>query len=198
MIEICWMIYRFQFFALLSLLAIGCVQSEYTKMVKSELAKGIRRDSILLGINFGDSQSIFREKCLELNKQHLTTQGEGINIQYLLIDSMSSNVPLTVKILFRPEFDEKETLAAVELKFSYLGWAPWNRNLYSDSLKRRVINWLTTWYKGNKFVTAHANKSDIPVKVDGNRRILVYEDQPQYVVVRVEDLTSPSYRKSVE
>ncbi len=198
MIEIYRMICRLGFLVLFSLLTANCIQSEYTKMLKSELGKKVRRDSVLLGIRFGDSQSVFRDKCLELNKRHLTMQGEGMRVQYLLIDSMMGSGPLTLKLLFKPEFDERDALAAMELRFSYIGWAPWNRNLHSDSLQRRVMNRLTTWYKGNKFVTAHVNKIDIPVKVDGNRRILVYKDEPQYVVVRVEDLTSPIYSKSVE
>ncbi|HLZ16410.1 MAG TPA: hypothetical protein VKQ08_05195, partial [Cyclobacteriaceae bacterium] len=62
-------------------------------MVKSELAKGVRHDSVLLGINFGDSLKTFRDKCAELNRKHLTMEGPGAHVQYLILDSILHKKP---------------------------------------------------------------------------------------------------------
>ncbi len=179
---------------LLSVAFFGCVQSDYTKLVKSELAKGIRNDSILLGIRFGITQKEFYAKCLELNQQHLATQGLGFSIQYLITDSVVHRKPTSIRLLFSPGFDEQEILTDMDLKFSYLGWAPWNRNLQSDSLETKVIVLLTRWYGGNKFITAHVGKNDVPVKLDGNRRLLVYIEDAQTVIVQVQDILHPKYK----
>src|SRR5882757_11077591 len=85
---------------------VGCIQSDYTKLVKTELAKGVRHDSILLGINLGDSQKMFRDKCLTLNKNHLTMEGPAFYVQYLFDDSLSREHSTLIRLLFKPEFDE--------------------------------------------------------------------------------------------
>lgn len=182
--------YPISLFVSVSLLN-SCVQSDYTKLVKSELAKGIRKDSILLGIAFGDTQEKFRNKCFELNRKHLATEGPGFWVQYFFTDSSFHRVPTKISLLFNPLFDRKDVLSGIDLKFGYVGWAPWNRNLQSDSLKIKVKELLTHWYKGNKFVTARVSGNEIPVKVDGNRRILIYEDAPQYVIVKIQDILNP-------
>ena len=177
---------------------VSCVQSEYTRLVKSELAKGIRKDSILLGIRLGDTQNDFREKCFDLNKKHLTTEGPGFYVQYFLKDSLLHTKPTMILLLFKPDFDNNNKITDMDLKFNYVGWAPWNRQYQSDSLKVKVVQMLERWYKGNKFVIAHATDGDIPVKVDGNRRILVYEDQPQTVVVKIQDMLHPKYKETIK
>ena len=78
----------------------GCFQSDYTKVVKSELAKGVRRDSILLGMHFGDTRNEFNGKCFDLNKTHIVSQGEGFSVQYLFTDSLVHQEPTPIKLLF--------------------------------------------------------------------------------------------------
>src|SRR5258708_4139047 len=173
---------------ILSGLFDGCVRSEHARSVGSELATGIRNDSVLLGIRLGDTQKEFRAKCLELNRKHLTTEGSGYAVRYLFSDSSVHGNPANIQLLFAPAFDEKEILTDMDLKFSYLGWAPWNRRFQSDSLKVKVMKLLMLWYGGNQFVIAHVDDTDVPVKIDGNRRILIYEDAPQIVIVRIQDI----------
>jgi hypothetical protein len=174
---------------ILFVLVDGCVQPADKKSAKAELTKGIRNDSLLLGIRFGDTQKEFREKCLALNKKHLTTEGPGYAVRYLVYDSLVHRSPTSIQLLFVPGFDEKELLTDMDLKFSYLGWAPWNRRFQSDSLENKVIDLLMHWYGGNRFVTVHTEDGPVPVKVDGNRRMLMYEDAPQNVIVRIQDMS---------
>ena len=174
----------------------GC-ESDYTKLVKSELAKGIRRDSILLGISFGNTRNEFNGKCFDLNKQHLVMEGAGHSVQYLFTDSLVHRKPTQIRLLFVPAFDDKEIITNMDLNFSYVAWAPWHRQFQADSLENKVKKLLMLWYGGNEFVTAHVGDNKIPVKLDGNRRVLVYRDDPQRVIVRIEDILHPKYRHSV-
>lgn len=184
-------------FILLGTIFMGCFQSDYTKMVKAELAKGIRKDSVLLGIYLGESRNDFYGKCFDLNKQQIATEGAGYSIQYLFTDSLVHKNPTPIKLLFVPAFDDKNVITNIDLNFSYQGWSPWNEHLFADTLKTKMMDLLMHWYGGNKFVIANVDGKEIPVKVDGNRRILVYVRDEQSVVVRVQDILHPKYRHSI-
>jgi hypothetical protein len=176
----------------LSAIFIGC-ESDYTRLVKSELAKGIRKDSVLLGIRLGDTRNEFYGKCFDLNKSHLAMQGEGFSVQYLFTDSLVHANPTPMRILFVPAFDDQDRITNIDLKFSYVGWAPWHKELQADTLKVKVMELLTRWYGGNKFVMAKVDGAEIPVKLDGNRRVVVSIFDPQSVVARVQDILHPKY-----
>lgn len=182
----------------LALVLGACFQSDYTKLVKAELGKGVRFDSLLFEINFGTTRQEFFGRCFDLNKQHLITQGpSGGTVQYLFTDSLVHDSTVNMSMLFIPAYDEADKIIEMNLEFSYPGWAPWNRNLQADVLKQKVLGILMRWYGGNEFVDAKINKTDIPVKVDGNRRMIVYIKDPRNVVVKIQDLTHPKYRHSI-
>ena len=176
----------------------GCFQSDYTRLVKSELAKDVRKDSVLLGIRLGDTRNVFYGKCFDLNKLKLITPGDGGTfVKYTFTDSLFHDKPAEVRLLFYPTFDQKDVIAEVKMDFSYLGWAPWNRQLQSDSLQDRVKKILMHWYGGNEFVTAHVDGTEMPVKVDGNRRMIVGIKDGQSVEVKVQDLLHPYFMHSI-
>lgn len=184
---------------LLSLLLSGCFQSEYTKLAKAELSKGERNDSLLFGIQFGDTRNDFYGKCFDLNKRHLVTQGPAnTSVQYLFSDSLIHDRPTQIRLLFFPEYDEKDIIAEMNMELSYPGWAPWNRALQSDSLKVKTMQLLMNWYKGNEFVTADVNNAPMSVKLDGNRRVLVYIKDAQSVGVKVQDILHPKFKHSID
>lgn len=188
------------FFAILicSTACFGCFQSEYTTLVQSELAKNVRKDSVLLGISLGETRNIFYGKCFDLNKQKLITPGQGnTSVMYLFKDSLFHERPTQLRLLFYPTFDQEDIIAEVKMEFSYPGWAPWNRGLHSDSLEQRVEKILMHWYHGNHFVRAQVSKSEMPVKVDGNRRITLNIKDAQTVQARVQDLRHPYFMHSV-
>ena len=193
-----YILYPISLFAFATLCS-GCFQSDYTRLVKSELAKDVRQDSLLLGIKFGDSRNDFYGKCFDLNKKELVSQGPGnTSVQFLFKDSLVHSKPTQLRLLFYPKFDKQEVIEEMGMELSYLGWAPWNKALQSDSLKVKTMELLMLWYKGNEFVTAHVNDAQIPVKLDGNRRILVYEKDAQTVVVKIQDILHPSFKHSID
>lgn len=177
---------------------LGCFQSDYTRLVKSELSKGERKDSVLLGISLGETRNVFYGKCFDLNKLKLITPGDGGTfVKYMFTDSLFHDKPTEVRLLFYPTFDQKDVIAEVKMDFSYLGWAPWNRQLQSDSLQEKVIKILMHWYGGNDFVKAHVDGAEMPVKVDGNRRMIVGVKDSQSVEVKVQDLLHPYFMHSI-
>ncbi|MBX2916933.1 MAG: hypothetical protein KF856_16810 [Cyclobacteriaceae bacterium] len=176
----------------------ACTQSEYSKLVKDELRKGIRMDSVIFGINLGDTRDEFYGKCFDLNKKQLVTQGpRGATVQYLFTDSLIHKNPASLRLLFIPAFDEKDIIKEINLEFSYTAWAPWNTELQSDRLIEKVKEILMMWYKGNPFVTVKLDDQELPVKVDGNRRLIVYIKDEQNVVVKVHDILHPAYKHSI-
>ncbi len=187
--------YLISFFVLLAPL-FGC-ESQYTKLVKSELAKGIRQDSVLLGIHLGDTRNDFYGLCYDLNKKQIVTEGANYSVQYIFTDSSVHKTPTPIKLLFVPAFDDNDKLTNLDLKFSYVSWAPWNAHLQADTLAVKVQALLERWYGGNKFIIADAGENGLPVKLDGNRRIIIYKDPPQSIVVKVQDILHPKFQHSV-
>jgi hypothetical protein len=177
----------------IALLFSSC-ESDYTKMVKSELAKGVRKDSTLLGIRLGENRNDFYGQCYDLNRQQLITAGEENSVQYFFTDSLVHSQPTKLKVLFVPAFDNKQILTNLDLKVTYAGWAPWNRQLQADSLEDKLKKLFVAWYGGNHFVDAKIGEEKIPVKVDGNRRIVLYRKDPQTVLVKFQDILHPKFK----
>lgn len=177
-------------FILLSLLSImiAC-DSEYEKLVKREIDKGVKYDSLFLGLSFGDQQKAFYKKCWDLNKQGLVQQGPGnTTVQYMI----NENTPAAITMLFYPEFNASKQIESMEVKFSYVAWAPWNKQYHSDKLIEEIKGLLQKWYKGNTFIKVDMEKwpNEIWVKVDGNRRISLIRKDEQTVIAKMDDLSA--------
>lgn len=183
---------------LLSLFLTSCFQSDYTRLVKKELASGIRKDSIILGLELGDSREEFYAKCTDLNKQQLITQGtSGFSVLHFFKDSLVHQKSTEIKLLFSPIFDKGDTLAGMDLDYSYVDWAPWNKSMQSDSLEIKLIRLLELQYKGNPFMEVKSKEVPLKVKVDGNRRLILVKKNDHIVSVKVQDILHPNYMHSV-
>ena len=73
----------------------------------------------------------------------------------------------------------------MDVKFSFVAWAPWNDDLLADKLLPKVKDTLMKWYPGNPFIKV---KNNILVKVDGNRQIQLAQESDRDVSVLIEDL----------
>ncbi len=185
--------------SILSLIVIfcSCGESEYTKLVKNEFESGKRYDSLLFNIKFEDQQKDFFAKCWQLNSQGLVTHGpNNSSVQYVFKDSLSHDTPTTVVLLFYPKFDEKNQLNNLDMEISYSAWSPWNRAYQSDSLLVKVVDMMERWYGGNPFiyVDIEKNNHEIPIKVDGNRRIILRKKDDQTVLAVIQDIYHQAYK----
>ncbi len=168
-----------------SLLISGC-QSEYERMLEEELARGARHDSLFLGLHFGMSRKDFFVHCWRLNRDSVIRQGaNNSSVLYKLEDELDSPADMN----FYPNFVDT-TIHEMPVIFSYEGWAPWNKDLSSDSLLVEVLELLRAWHGGREFLKVDSpGKRSAYVKVDGNRRILVHPDGEQDVRVLYTDMS---------
>ncbi len=182
---------------LTSMLLTACFQSEYTRLVKTELAKGVRYDSLVFTIKFGDTQNDFFGACYDLNQQKLVTAGDGSRVEYIINDSLFHTKPTKIRMLFFPTFDDEKKIAEMKIENSYLAWAPWNAEYQSDNLREKTIEMYEKIYKGNKFITVKSDDGDLYVKLDGNRRIVISIKDAEKIDIRIQDILHPKFQHSI-
>ncbi len=177
-------------FLLFSFLLLSC-ESEYTKTVNKEAQKGISKDSMVLGMSFGDTKQSFFDQCWKLNNKGLVTQGpNNRSVQYLLNSNKEDKNLTAIMMLFYGNFNENNIMTGMDMEFSYKSWAPWNDDMTSENLVPVLLDTLMNWFPGNKFITIESDKlnKETHVKVDGNRQIVLYPKDIKNVVVKIEDL----------
>jgi hypothetical protein len=175
-------------------LLISC-QSDYTKLVKKELASGIKHDTVLFDLSFGNTRKEFYQICWDLNKNGIATHGENNNyVKTILGLKDTLNKVKKIKLMFYARFSEKNMIRGLDMKFTYTAWAPWNKELTAEKLLPSVKDTLLKWYPGNPFLKL---KQDILVKIDGNRQIQLKIASDREVSVLIEDL-SYKYKKMVD
>jgi hypothetical protein len=176
----------------LLILLVGCSESKYSKLVKTEMAKNIVNDSLLFEMKFGQTRQEFYDQCWKLNSQKIIKQGSNNNfVQYYLPQKEGDSSINSIKMLFYGIFDKEKIMRGMDMRFSYNAWSLWNESTHSDKLITVVKDTLQSWYPGNGFieVTMKKSKKDIFVKVDGNRRIIIEPlINTKDVDVRIDDL----------
>lgn len=168
------------------LLVICSCQSDYTKLVKQELASGKKNDSVFFNLKFGQTKSEFFKTCWELNKKQILTHGPNNNyVQSFLYPKDSTNTRDKIRMLFYAKFNPENIITAIDIKFSYTAWALWNEDTFAENLLPRIQDTLMKWYPGNPFMKV---KDDKLVKVDGNRQIILSVESQRDLSVVIEDL----------
>ncbi len=172
----------------------GCFKSEYTRLVERELGKSIRRDSLFLGMHFGMGRKEFFERCWLLNKEHILTMGtKDSKVLFSLKDSAG-----LIQIHFYPDF-RNDKIYQIPVVFSYQNWAPWNRQTQTDSLQQRIRRLFENWYGPGFIQVERKELGDFAlVKVDGNRRILVFRNGETDVKALFTDLSVENEIKKTE
>jgi hypothetical protein len=151
----------------------GCSpKSRYERRLKQELAKGVRYDSLFLGLYLGMPEKDFYIHCWELNKKGLIKQGSNnTTVEYRMQDELKHPGIMN----FYPSFVDGK-IAEMPVKLTYAGWAPWNQKLSSDSLQLDVMQWIEKMY-GNRFIKVdHPKRGSAYIKMDGNRRITIFRE----------------------
>lgn len=187
----CILTRRFVWILLIAVSVWAC-KSEYESRVERELASGIIQDSLILGLRMGLSKQEYFDACWELNRQQQINSGTGDASAHYITDRDSSglNTLRSKDVLFFGVFDEEDIMRGMEMTYSFVAWAPWNRNMQSDSLLLHLRDEYLADYPGNDFLELELEGSENPalVKIDGNRQILMYTKGKKDVVVKIEDL----------
>lgn len=176
-------------FSLIGLLLTGCMGSDYSKLVKSEMEKGIVNDSLFLGLKLGQTQKEFFSICWKLNQEKVVTNGEDMFVRYKLPSQNKKNDTGDMNMLFYGIFDDEKVMTGMKLRFSYEGWSIWNKAVQADKLIYAVKDSLLSWYPGNEFLKVALEEKELWVKVDGNRRITIRPlDDKKFVSAQIDDL----------
>jgi hypothetical protein len=164
-------------FILLPLLLIVSVvhfscspKARYDRKLKKELESGVRYDSLFMGLYLGMPEKDFYTHCWKLNRKGLIKQGSNnTTVQYITRNEL--RFPATMD--FYPKFLNGK-ISEMPVRFTYTGWAPWNRELSSEKLQADVLNWYRKIYGGGFIEVRHEKKGSAFVKVNGNRRISLF------------------------
>ena len=150
------------------------------------MAKNKNNDTIFHNLKFGQTKKEFFEICWELNKNGIATHGPSNSyVQTFLYPKDSTKLTEKMRMLFYAKFNDNNIINAMDVKFSYVAWAPWNEDLKANKLLPKIKDTLMKWYPGNEFIKV---KDDILVKVDGKRQIQLQVNSDRDVSVLIEDL----------
>lgn len=171
---------------MVAICSCGEKTKSYKELVEQEKASGKKVDSLFMGFYFGMTSKDFYGYCWELNKKGIIRDG---NNNTMVLYKMDTGLNHPAEMNFYPDFYENK-IAKMRVEYSYDGWAPWNKNLYADSLIPQVLKLYERWYPdGNKFIRiTNPDKGTIYVKVDGNRRITIGAFNDRIVKVDFSDL----------
>lgn len=174
------------FLSVFSILLSTCEQkTKYEQLLEQEYQKKANNDSLFLGYHFGMTRQEFFEHSWKLNRQGMVREGSSNQSVRYEINELKSRV----KINFYPLFYQ-DSIYSMPVKYSYTGWAPWNRDLWADSLEKDVLKLYKERY-GNQFVRLKHPEQGIPafMMIDGNKRISIFQmNDNQTVAVEYVDL----------
>jgi hypothetical protein len=168
----------------LSMIFLGCMQTEYGRLERRELSKGIRSDSLLLGLHFGMTSKDFYARCWDLNKKGILKEGpSNASVEYKMHDT---RYPAT--LFFYPKFQD-DRIMELNCVVSYSDWAPWNPTHHCDTLRNDVEAKLRTWYKTDFITVKSKVRGTAKVAVVANKRITLFcvDDSKLRIIFR--DLT---------
>jgi len=145
-------------------------RDRYERLVREELAKGERVDSLFLDLHLGMTDKEFYTHCWELNRQGLIRQGSSNTSVLYKMKELSDPTEMN----FYPNF-YKGRIYEMPVKYNYEGWAPWNPHLSADSLQQEILMLYKDWYGDDFMEVKHPKRGTAYIKVDGNRRITIFK-----------------------
>lgn len=179
-----------QFYFLLALyFSIVSCESDYSKLVKKELASGIKNDSLFFGMKFNNTKQDFFDICKDLNTKKIISEGPQNKFAKYTIKPTDEKES-SIQMLFYGIFNKENTMTGMNMRFSYDAWSPWDKKHFSDQLIPFLKDTLEKWFPGNKFINVDLKKlkKEVFIKIDGNRQIKMYTLNAEDVIVKIEDL----------
>jgi len=163
----------------------GCSpRAQYERRLKHELARGLRYDSLFLGLYFGMQEKEFYVHCWQLNHKGILRQGSSnTTAEYKLKDELRYPAQMD----FYPKFSDGK-IFEIPVSFSYEGWSPWNKKLSSENLQKEILRWYEKVYGKGFIRVEHRLNGTAYVKVDGNRRITIFKQDDLHVWVVFTDM----------
>jgi hypothetical protein len=180
---------RVALFLSILFVAFSACKSDYQKLVQNELNSGVKYDSLFLGIQFGQTRQEFFDICWNLNKTiGLQPSDKGTMLGHMLFKDSSDLKKIEMK--FYPTFNQDDKINGMDIEFSYLNWSPWGEAYQADKLMPAILDTLKRWYGRNSFtkLTFDKEPETIWVKVDGNRRMGIFQKDDEVLEMKIINL----------
>lgn len=175
-------IYPLSLIVILFALASCENKTEYEQLVESELEKEVRHDSLFLGYKFGMNSKQFFDHSWKLNQEQIITGSSQIEYELTELSSPA-------RMVFFPEFHD-ERIYRMPVEISFKSWAPWNRELSSDSLITELVDLYSDIYGRGFIKTIHPELGEKAwIKIDSNRRISIYRKDEMTARIEFLDLS---------
>ena len=173
----------------------GCSpKSRYEKRLVKELASGTRYDSLFMGIYLGMTDKEFCSHCWKLNREGKIRQSTSNNsVEYQVREELK--YPVTMD--FYPVFVDGR-IVELPVRFVYNGWSPWNKELSSAKLTEDIKRWYEEEYGPGFLTVTHPVRGKAFTKIDGNRRITIYQEDGLYAWAIFTDMTAESEEEANE
>ena len=155
-------------------------------------------DSLFLGISLGMERQAFYDYCWQQNKNKVFTHGPtNQSVQFQLTE-----LEQPVSMRFYPTFHE-DKIFEMPVTFSYEAWAPWNRKYWADSLLVKMLPVFKKWYGDDFRRVDHPTMGPVYYKLDGTRRINLFQKDDQFVEavftdMKVERKLKKAYKEKLE
>lgn len=173
---------------LISIAILSSCESDYSKAIKSGIKSGVIYEDLFLTLKVGDTRKEFYDKCWDLNKEGLVSQGPGNKYaKYSLDLPIEKDSAENVVVLFYGIFDENEVMYGMDMKMSYSAWSPWNEDYHSPRLMNQLQKYYMDKYGKNEFIIIELKDSKAYAKIDGNRQILIFPINNKDVSVKITD-----------
>lgn len=158
-------------------------------MVKEELKRGVRYDTLFNGLHFNMTSTRFYEHCFEMNKRGVFYQhggSEEIIIKY------NTEFKYPVEFVFYPKFED-EQITELRGYFYYTQGNGFNKEYYAPRLQMELVGVIEGWYGERPFLKLpdpDQYSGDAYAKVDGNRQIMLWNHSDNHRVgILFSDLT---------
>jgi hypothetical protein len=180
----------------------GCSpKAKYERRLKSELSSNVRYDSLFMGLYFGMPEKEFYLHCWKLNQKGLIKQGSSnTTVEY----ELKKELKYPGVMDFYPRFMQGK-IFEMPVRFKYVGWAPWNKNLSADNLQTNIVKWYEKTYGRGFMKVEHPERGIAYVKINGNRRITIFKEDDLHVWAVFTDMSvkkewsnSPSLPGNIE
>jgi hypothetical protein len=149
-------------------------------------------DSLFLGISLGMGKKTFFDHCWELNKQKMITHGpSNMNVEYHF-----KTEPLrdSVTMRFYPTF-HNDKIDEMPVLYSYYGWAPWNKQYWSDTLLNEMLVVYKKIYGDDFKLLNHKTMGKVYYQMKGRRRINLFIRDEQFVEAVFTDMKVEKQKK---
>ena len=160
-------------------------RSSYSELVEEEMSSGVRIDTLFLGFHFGMTAGDFYDRCWKLNKEGLLREGPSNTTVYYKLEGL----PYAAGFEFWPVFKDDRIQAMTAFAY-YSGWAPWNRDLWSDIMIDELKGLLEDWYGEGFIPVPSPGRGKAYVRVKGNLQIALWIERDERVEILFSDLTN--------